>query len=187
MTQDNISLIAVLAWCGTWGNTRYIPALYQYQYQYQVYTCLIPIPSLYLAYTRQKTALELNFPVLDWYESFKKVTLTSTCWVWEKESRKHLTPGPVWYVQKFIPAQDWYQPYTRINTRFISTIYTRPQWALDAMPVPNWYESCKKVPSARTSLVCSKVDTSPTLHSTMMEVKWPTAPSPPSKEMHWAW
>jgi hypothetical protein len=128
MTQDNISLIAVLAWCGTWGNTRYIPALYQYQYQ--VYTCLIPIPSLYLPYTRQKTALELNFPVLDWYESFKKVTLTSTSWVWEKESRKHLIPGPVWYVQKFIPAQDWYQPYPRTNTRFISTIYTRPQMSL---------------------------------------------------------
>jgi hypothetical protein len=135
--------------------------------------------------------LELNFPVLDWYDFFFKLPLTRTCWVWEKESRKHLIPGPVCYVQKLIPAQDRYIVYTSLTPELIPGLYLpyipgqNEPWM--QYQVPNWFESCKKVPNARTSLLCSKADTSPTLHRTMMEVKWPTAPSPPSKEMHWAW
>ncbi len=141
-----------------------------YKYQYQVYTCLIPvpIPGSYLPYTRQKIALDLNSPVLDWYESFFKSaphqylpgmrkrkqktpdTRTSlvcskvhTCtrlvytsltpklipglylpyipgqnepWMQYqyrtgmKVVKKYLMPGPVCYVQKWIPVQDCTMP-----------------------------------------------------------------------------
>jgi hypothetical protein len=92
MTSDNIKFISAPVLYGTWGNTKYIPDLYQYQYQ--VYTCHIP---------EKKSALNL-IPSSDWYESSKTVLNTIPAMYREEKPPNIRTSLKA---QKLIPVQNW--------------------------------------------------------------------------------